>query len=133
MSLNYDFDYASDEPTYQQMVDQTILAIADGQLLEDEVLPSSRKTMANIGLSPTTINRATTKLRVGGFIRVKPGIGAFVNVRQDPEMGIVQSRDGMRLLLAKCFLKGVPKEKVHEMVDKIWDGFRYDKNNIYEG
>ncbi len=66
------------DPLYRQVVDQIKDAIASGDLLPDEFLPSIRELALALGVSVITTKRAYQDLESEGLIRTRRGMGSFV-------------------------------------------------------
>ncbi|MDE2482445.1 MAG: GntR family transcriptional regulator [bacterium] len=71
-------DDASVLPVYAQLQEQLLAAIARGELVRGERLPSVRDLAASLGVNPNTVNRAYAELERGGVVATKRGRGTFV-------------------------------------------------------
>ena len=65
-------------PIYQQVRDQVVAAIATGELVEGDALPSVRALAVDLGINPHTVNKAYALLRDDGYLVVRGRAGAFV-------------------------------------------------------
>lgn len=65
-------------PIYQQVRDQVVAAIAAGELVEGDALPSVRALAVNLGINLHTVNKAYALLRDDGYLVVRGRAGAFV-------------------------------------------------------
>ena len=85
-------------PIYQQVRDQVVAAIAAGELVEGDALPSVRALAVDLGINLHTVNKAYALLRDDGYLVVRGRAGAFVakpmRTRRRRRTGI--SRDGKK-------------------------------------
>lgn len=65
-------------PIYQQVRDQVVAAIAAGELVEGDALPSIRALAVDLGINLHTVNKAYALLRDDGYLVVRGRAGAFV-------------------------------------------------------
>ena len=65
-------------PIYQQVRDQVVAAIAAGELVEGDALPSVRSLAVDLGINLHTVNKAYALLRDDGYLVVRGRAGAFV-------------------------------------------------------
>lgn len=66
-------------PRYQQVADQIRLRVQRHEYEPGEKLPSQPKLAEEFGLTQTSVGKAIAILRAEGIIRVRDGVGAFVN------------------------------------------------------
>lgn len=69
---------SSSVPIYEQIKQQIIEQILNGELLEDEPLPSIRVLAQEIKISVMTIKKAYDQLESEGYIIVKQGKGTYI-------------------------------------------------------
>ena len=69
---------SSSTPIYEQIKNAIINQIMDGQLKEDEALPSIRALAQDIKISVMTIKKAYDELESEGYIVSRQGKGTFV-------------------------------------------------------
>ena len=65
-------------PIYQQVRDQVVAAIAAGELVEGDALPSVRALAVDLGINLHTVNKAYALLHDDGYLVVRGRAGAFV-------------------------------------------------------
>ena len=63
-----EIDEQSEQPIYQQLIDQIIVGIAKGELVPNESLPSIRQLADEIGVNMMTVSKAYNKLKQSGYI-----------------------------------------------------------------
>lgn len=71
-------DPARDEPIYAQLTAQVRSAVARGELVDGERLPSARDLAASIDVNLHTVLRAYQELRAEGLLELRRGRGAVV-------------------------------------------------------
>ena len=69
---------SSEDPIYEQIVKQLKNQIINGELHEQDSLPSIRKLASELGISVITTKRAYEELEREGFIDTVGGKGSFV-------------------------------------------------------
>ena len=76
--MNIFIDNKSSAPIYDQIYSQIKLQIINGDLREDEALPSIRNLAKDLRISVITTKRAYDELEKDGFIYTVQGKGCFV-------------------------------------------------------
>ncbi|HYW79239.1 MAG TPA: GntR family transcriptional regulator [Thermoguttaceae bacterium] len=76
--MEFRIDTSSRLPIYRQLRNQFREAVARGQLLPDERLPSVRDLSRTLVVNPNTIARVYTELEREGLLNTRPGLGVFV-------------------------------------------------------
>lgn len=71
-------DQASPEPVYLQIRDEIVAAIARGELLPADRLPSVRALASDLGVNLHTVNKAYAVLRDEGYLLMRGRAGAVV-------------------------------------------------------
>ena len=71
-------DQTAEEPIYLQIRDQIVAAIARGELLPGDGLPSVRRLASDLGINLHTVNKAYAVLRDEGYLLMRGRSGAFV-------------------------------------------------------
>ncbi len=69
---------SSSVPIYEQIKKSIVNQILDGELKEDELLPSIRVLAQDIKISAMTIKKAYDELEKEGYLKVVHGKGTFV-------------------------------------------------------
>lgn len=75
----FNLDPNSITPHYQQLVDQILDAVTDGDLKPGQPLPSERELSKALGISRMTVRRALTDLEARGRLQSQVGRGWFVS------------------------------------------------------
>ena len=118
-------DFVSDIPIYQQIKDQVIEGIASGNLTGGESLPSVRQFAEDLGVNMHTVNKAYSMLKNEGFVVVHKRQGVVVNSLEnmrDPGF-IKEMGNGIKVLIAHAYCKGVTEEEFVEKCKKIYSSF----------
>jgi GntR family transcriptional regulator len=76
--MEFRIDPSSRLPIYRQLRNQLREAVARGQLLPDERLPSVRELSRTLVVNPNTVARVYTELEREGVLNTRPGLGVFV-------------------------------------------------------
>ena len=71
-------DQRSDEPLYLQIRNQIIAAIARGELVPGQALPSVRSLASDLGINLHTVNKAYAVLRDEGYVLMRGRSGAYI-------------------------------------------------------
>ncbi|WP_165173949.1 GntR family transcriptional regulator, partial [Adlercreutzia sp. ZJ242] len=71
-------DQTSNEPLYLQIRNQVVAAIARGELLAGDGLPSVRRLASDLGINLHTVNKAYAVLRDEGYLVMRGRSGAYV-------------------------------------------------------
>ncbi len=113
--------FESLKPIYQQIRDQIILAMGKEELLPGEDLPTVRQLAKDIDVNPMTINKAYNQLKDQGYIVIDRRHGAriqdFDRLKQQKTEHLVEE---LELILSETKLKGMPKEELSEIIEKIY-------------
>ena len=82
-------DQTSSDPVYLQIRDQIVAAIARGELLPADRLPSVRALASDLGINLHTVNKAYAVLRDEGYVIMLGRRGAYVaDAPADPAAGM---------------------------------------------
>ncbi len=73
-----EIDSKSSLPIYQQIHDQIVSGIAQGQLESGESLPSVRSLASDIGVNLHTVNKAYALLRDEGYVDMRGRSGSVI-------------------------------------------------------
>ncbi len=77
-------DPASPLPPFEQLRAQLVDAVATGELVAGQRLPTVRRLADDLGLAPGTVARAYRELEASGFIETRGRNGTFVSPQGDP-------------------------------------------------
>jgi len=97
-----DIDPRNPIPLYDQIAARIRLAVASGDLVEGDSLPSVRQLAARLRINPATVVQAYRALEREGFVEMRQGSGTYVrNVSTDRRR---QTRDDQAARLARDLL-----------------------------
>ena len=117
----------SDDPIYQQIVDQVKAQIIEGKLTAGDALPSMRTLAAQLRISVITTKRAYEELERAGYIENFLGKGCFVKQQNTDflrEEAVRQTEEMLAQVCKKAKLCGLSAGDLKEMVD-----FMYSEEN----
>ncbi|TDD22015.1 GntR family transcriptional regulator [Nonomuraea diastatica] len=129
MNLHIDLD--GEVPIYQQIRDRIVEAIARGEAVEGDALPSTRQLAADFGINFHTVNKAYDLLKREGVIRVNRKSGAVV--RRDPSSGRAEPgfvagwEERARVLLAEATVHGLDRDEVVRRCHAVLSEFRAEE------
>ena len=108
---------SSSVPIYEQIKKSIINQILEGELNEDELLPSIRVLAADIKISAMTIKKAYDELEKEGYLKSIQGKGTFV-APKNTELAKEQAQKDI--------------EKYIEKIVDISNRFDIDENEVIE-
>ena len=115
---------ASNQPIYEQIVQQIKQHILTGKLAEEEMLPSIRALAKELRISVITTKRAYEELEREGFIYTVAGKGCFVAGRSSEWV----REDLLRKIEAHLLeaahlaaLAGIGREELGGMLALLWE------------
>jgi GntR family transcriptional regulator len=71
-------------PVFQQLIDQVKRLLSCGQLVENDLLPSTRDVARQLVINPMTVSKAYKQLEMEGYLIRKKGVGMLVKIPNDP-------------------------------------------------
>ena len=108
---------SSSVPIYEQIKQSIINQILDGELNEDELLPSIRVLAQEIKISAMTIKKAYDELEKEGYLKSIQGKGTFV-APKNTELAKEQAQKEIEIYIEK--------------IVSISNKFEIDENDIIE-
>lgn len=108
-------------PIYEQIKNAIITAILNGDLSEDESLPSIRVLAQDIRISVMTIKKAYDELESEGYIITRQGKGSFV-APKNTALAREQAQKEIEEHLEKII---IIKNKFNISEDEIITSFKY--------
>ncbi len=116
---------SSGVPVYLQIEQQLQQSIASGLLRPGELLPSTRRTAAELRINPNTVARAFQNLEREGILRTVPGGGTYIAEGAQSGMGLLKTEKIRRLRpLATQFAVEASQlrlsaEDLHKLLDSV--------------
>ncbi|OTN75522.1 hypothetical protein A5886_000596 [Enterococcus sp. 8G7_MSG3316] len=117
----------SDRPIYQQLRAQIIVAIAKGELMPGELLPSVRQLASEIGINTMTISKAYNSLKEEGLLITDRRKGTIVATPQLlTEKESTQYLQDLEVQLAAALVHGKTKatleQEFHQVLAQFTEG-----------
>ena len=116
---------SSSVPIYEQIKKSIVNQILDGELKEDELLPSIRVLAGDIKISAMTIKKAYDELEKKGYLKSIQGKGTFV-APKNTELAKEQAQKDIEKYIEKIVAISnrfeIDKKDVIEMFKIIWEG-----------
>ena len=113
----------TDDPIYQQIIDQVKAQIIEGKLTAGDALPSMRAIAAQLRISVITTKRAYEELEREGYIENYLGKGCFVKSQNTDflrEETIRQTEEMVAQVCKKARLCGLSADELKEMIDLMY-------------
>lgn len=115
---------ASNQPIYEQIVDQIRTLILKSDLVEGEALPSIRKFSKELQVSVITTKKAYEILEREGFIETVRGKGSFVAMQnkellKERKMKIIEEKIGE--IVDESAILGISLEELIDMITIMYD------------
>lgn len=104
-------DFQSGIPIYKQIRDQVVLAVADGQLLPGERLPTTRALAEDAGVNVMTVSKAYQLLKSEGYLVTDRRNGAVVCAPPGGKHLSDQQLSQLRLLAGEAKAAGLSQEE----------------------
>ena len=79
---NFRLDTSSGVPFYRQIIDQVLLAVADGRLTPGTQLPTVRQLAVDLSVNLNTVAKAYREMEIRGIVDTQQGTGTFVSTRR---------------------------------------------------
>lgn len=122
--MNIIISYTSDKPMYEQIEDGIKKAIYEGELKNNELLPSVRQLAKDLNVSAITTKRAYIDLEHEGLVYTVSGKGTFVRLDKLSELQknheaelLSKLKDSTQL----CRDHGIEKQKLTDVISEIYD------------
>jgi len=93
-------DAGSGVPFYRQIIDQVVLAVADGRLAPGAQLPTVRQLAVDLSVNLNTVARAYKEMEIRGIVETQQGTGTFVAHRK-PERKSAERRRALGQLVER--------------------------------
>src|SRR4051794_10061001 len=112
----------SDQPIYEQIVDQVVYGVAAGALAAGELVPCVRELAEKLLVNPNTVARAYQELERQGVVTARRGRAMEVPA-EAPDACQKRRRElaGQRLrrALDEALGSGMPQDEVRGLVDHL--------------
>ena len=114
-------DFGSDLPIYMQIRNQVVLAVARGELVPGERLPTVRALAEECGVNMMTVSKAYQLLKQEGTITTDRRSGAVVAIRDGRPGPSKETLDGLRLRLGELRLAGLDEDEAVALCRKLYE------------
>jgi len=81
-AARFRLDTSSGVPFYRQIIDQVLLAVADGRLTPGTQLPTVRQLAVDLSVNLNTVAKAYREMEIRGIVDTQQGTGTFVSSRR---------------------------------------------------
>ena len=82
MTKIFRLDASSGVPFYRQIIEQVLLAVADGRLKPGAQLPTVRQLAVDLSVNLNTVAKAYREMEIRGIVETQQGTGTFVATRR---------------------------------------------------
>jgi GntR family transcriptional regulator len=111
-------------PIYAQIKEQISELIQSGQLTPGSSLPSVRQLAEDLSINSLTIQKAYKGLQAEGLIRIKKGVGAFVDddikpIEHHEKSILIQQQ--LSKVIRKAQMLNISHQNFNKMVDIQWE------------
>lgn len=115
-------DAMSQQPVYEQLINQTERYILLGVLNGGDAMPSVRRLSVTLSVNPNTIQKAYSELDRRGVIISVPGKGCFVaeNARAVISESGRKRLAEVRQLLEELKLAGITRQDVTDILNDVF-------------
>ena len=116
---------SSMQPIYEQLIDQIKTMIINGELKENDVLPSVRVLSRELKISALTVKKAYDNLEIEGFTATGHGKGTYVK-GANQQLLLEEQRKEIEIDLENVIEKGkrygMSVEEIKELFNLIMEG-----------
>jgi GntR family transcriptional regulator len=77
----FKLDTSSGVPFYRQIIDQVLLAVADGRFRVGAQLPTVRQLAVDLSVNLNTVAKAYREMEIRGIVQTQQGTGTFIAAR----------------------------------------------------
>ncbi|MGA7615277.1 MAG: GntR family transcriptional regulator [Thermoanaerobaculia bacterium] len=126
-STLFRLDASSGVPFYRQVIDQVLLAVADGRLKPGEQLPTVRQLAVDLAVNLNTVAKAYREMEIRGIVETQQGTGTFVSTRPPETKGREKKRamkDLVDRTMASAASMGFSVEELIEALSERADSAR---------
>ena len=114
-------DFASNIPIYQQVRDQLVQAIANGEFSVGDRLPTIRALAQETGINTMTVNKAYQLLKQEGYIITDRRNGAVVAGGNQKQKKVPKKvKEELELLIAEAKINGIEEKEFLDLCRKLY-------------
>lgn len=112
-------------PLYEQITDQIKTMIRNGELVENDILPSVRTLSKELKISALTVKKAYDNLEAEGFVVTVHGKGTYI-AAANAELLLEEQKKELEADLEMAIQKGrrygISKEDIRSLFELILEG-----------
>ena len=120
--MKFFLDFHSRTPIYEQIKEQIIGLIGQGELKSGDQLPSLRQLSSELSVNINTIKRAFSDLELSGIIYSVAGKGSFISGNSQKNVIVESALEEARQSILKAKSMGAKKSEITELVNSIYEG-----------
>lgn len=119
-------DFSGDIPIYQQIRNEIVKAIAEGELKDGEKLPTVRALAQEAGINTMTVNKAYQLLKQEGYIITDRRNGAMVQGKdRGKDDRLLQEKmrklaGDLELIVAEAKVNGITEEELTKLLHEFY-------------
>ena len=118
-------NFESEIPIYVQLRNQIVMAIAHGDLVQGEKLPTIRQLAEDLGINNMTVNKSYAMLKQEGFISIDRRHGAQVNPILTPDFEFKEKlEDDLSLIISEAEIRGIKKDEFMKICENIFNSMK---------
>ncbi|MFF2525139.1 GntR family transcriptional regulator [Streptomyces liangshanensis] len=121
--MTFRIERRSGVAAYQQIVNQTRLALRLGRLVPGDKLPSAAEVVATSAINPNTVLKAYRALENEGLVEARQGVGTFVrrSLAQPGTAADSPLRDSLRSWMDAARAADLDREDVAALMSALLD------------
>lgn len=120
--MRFFLDFHSRTPIYEQIKEQIIGLIGQGELKTGDQLPSLRQLSSELSVNINTIKRAFSDLELSGIIYSVAGKGSFISGNSPKNVIVESALEEARQSILKAKSMGAKKNEMISIVNSIYEG-----------
>lgn len=123
--MNINISYTSSKPMYEQIEEGIKKSIYDGELKNNQMLPSVRQLAKDLNVSAITTKRAYIDLEHEGLVYTISGKGTFVKLDKIDELQKNREKEMLTNFehsTQEMKKVGITKSKLLEIIERIFGG-----------
>ena len=121
--MEFLIDAKSGVPFYRQIIEQVKFAIARGDLVSGDKLPTVRQLAVDLSINPNTVIRAYRELEIEGMLDTHQGSGTYVSNHQ-PDIDRLERQRMLDQILTDMLARA---SSYGLTLDDVLDGLRHGK------
>lgn len=126
--MRIELDFSSEKPIYEQLYEAIIKAMATGELVANESLPSVRALAEEIGINLHTVNKAYNLLKDENYITIDRRKGGIVSEFPICSSSTNQAalNEALGVLTAKAHLMGMNETEFSKLCHQHFSAYKED-------